>query len=117
MPRNHFSPMKAAEPVKIEKEEAGEEKANEGEQCEQCQVPKYNIAEDNSIEAAFERQKALAHLPGPKLCNKYDMIMLILVIVAVGFVWVVIYKQPIPKVILGIFGVDDTVYPEMVKNQ
>lgn len=50
------------------------------------------------------------------ICKLHDIVFMAVMLIILAVVWVYVYKQPIPAAVLGILGMDDTIYPEMVQN-
>jgi hypothetical protein len=44
------------------------------------------------------------------LCSALDLFVIALALVALGIIWVFVYRQPIPRGVLRFLGADDTVY-------
>jgi len=86
------------------------------------EIEKAPAKQENNIKEEKDKDKELEILQKQfrqnyrGFCSKYDLIIIIGIIFIVYFVWVYIYKQPIPFGILRILGMDDTLYPEQYEK-
>ena len=67
----------------------------------------------SKIDEQYERTKPLYE---SRRSTFYDVIFIAFVLGVLAFVWVYIYKKPIPFAIKRFLGMDDTVYPEMYEK-
>ena len=70
---------------------------------------KENFAEISEEDALLLTQKM-------KPFRIIEIIFIILIICGFGFIWVKILQKPVPKGILRLFGMDDTLYPEQYEK-
>ena len=68
----------------------------------------------SKIDEQYERTRPL-YESGRK-SKFFDVIFIAFVLTILAFVWVYIYKKPIPFAIKRILGMDDTLYPEVYEK-
>ena len=68
-----------------------------------------NFNEFDEDEELFLRQKL-------KPFKMIEFIFIIAIICVAGFIWIKVLRKPLPKGLLRIFGMDDTLYPEQYEK-
>ena len=48
--------------------------------------------------------------------KKFEFLFLLFLFGVIGYVWIYIYKRPVPKIISRVLGIDDTLYPEQLEK-
>lgn len=106
--------MKKDENVKVESETKPVTKSDILENIKMQVDENLNEMDDKNmtIDEKFERTKVLYRSSSS---TRFDLIFVIVSLILLGFIWVYIYKQPIPFAIKRILGLDSTIYQNDLK--
>lgn len=69
-----------------------------------------NKSSELSVSGPKESDELYQYLNGRGFCRLHDLIILLFFMGIIAFVWVKVYRQPIPPLVMRMLGMDDPMF-------